>query len=333
MPEAGGPLSRRDFLKLSGAALGGAGLALLGLRGSTSEPGEILRQNELSVGALRVKGIHDEDGLKRGIRILKQVETALQSTPLDLLITPEYSFSLSQGQEMNYEPRPLAIQTNGTKFTVDTLRSSGAARLIVENAQSLAKSHKANLFLSSFYDYSNEGAHTTAVFINKEGEITGIKKKGYPPEGKLEIVRGNRTLKILPMICADVWEKTQEDPSSHESKVIPSDWVIKNAPWDIFVHTIGQRDLDFNKLVAIIQGNKISDYSRLINNEEWQRETFNFYYGEYFKYLSPNAPILVADGEMAACFNKDLKPIDKYYDMGEFVVAKFDITQQNQAQK
>lgn len=327
------PLSRRDFLKVAGAYIGSA--ALLGLRRSTPEPSEILRQNELSIGALRVESIHDQDkdGLKYGIRILKQVETALQSTPLDLLITPEYSFNLRQGPEKKYEPRPLVIQTNGTDFTVDTLKSSSATRIIVENAQSLAKTHRANLFLSSFNDPSNEFSQTIALFINKEGEISGIKRKMCPPEGKLEIVRGDKTLKILPMICGDVWSKTQEDPSLHERKVTPPNWVKENAPYDIFVHTINQRDFDINKLAAIIQGNKISDYSQLTNNEQWQRETFNFYYGEYLKYLSPNAPILLSDAGMAGCFSQDLRPIDKYYDMGGFVVAKFDISQQNQSQK
>lgn len=324
-------LSRRDFLKDVG--VGTAALALLSLRRSIPEAGEILRQNELSIGALRVEGIQGEDGLRRGIRILNQIETALQSTPLDLLITPEYSFSLNQNSEAKFEPRPLVIQQDDTEFAVDKLKSSGAAKIIVENAQSLAKDHNANLFLSSFYDPSNPISHTTALFINSRGEIAGVKKKGLPPDGKFEIQRNGQSLKILPLICGEAWEETEQDSSGGGFKAIPPEWVAKNAPYDILVHSIAQGDLDFDKLAAIAQKSEIPNDSRLTNNEQWQRETFRSYYEEYLRFLRSNAPILISDLGMAACLNQDLSPISKYYDMGGFVVAKFDISQQNQSQK
>lgn len=332
MPETGGTLSRRDFLKLAGAAVGSAVLATVFKR-DAREPGETLKQNELSIGALRVESIQGEDGLKRGIRILNQLETALQSTRLDLLITPEYSFSLNQGPEAKFEPRPLVIQQNGTEFTVDKLKSSGAAKIIVENAQSLAKDHKTNLFLSSFYDPSNPISRTTALFINSRGEITGVKRKGLPPDGRFEIQRGGQTLKILPLICGEAWEKTEQDSSGGGFKAIPPEWVAKNAPYDILVHSIAQGDLDFDKLAAIAQKSEIPNDSRLTNNEQWQRDTFHSYYDEYLHFLRPNAPMLISDLGMAACLNQDLSPISKYYDIDKFVVAKFDVSQQNQPQK
>lgn len=310
-----GSISRRDFLKLSAAATG----ALL-LSRSSPDFGEVLREKELSVGALRVNMIEGENKLEHGLRVLAQMEKALREEPLDFLITPEYSFELTHGPEKNYERRPLAIQKNSTGFSVDTLKSSSAARIIVENSQSLAKSHKTCLFLSSF---SDSVGHTIAIFINKNGCITGVKEKFFPPDGKFEITRGSKTLKVLPMICGEVWEKSELNPF----RAIPPNWVREGAPYDIFAHTISQRDLDFNKLAALVQKTKIPEDSQLTNNEKWQRDCFKGYYGEYLQFLQPNAPILISDIGMAGCFKQDLSPFNNYHDRGEYVVAKLDVSQ------
>lgn len=326
MPEnsEAGPISRRDFLKLSAA-----GLAALVLRGSIPETGEILKKNEIALAALRVENRPSESDLEKAVRILEQAERALRTEPLDLLITPEYSFNLHYGQDRNFEPMPLIIRQDGAEFTVDRLKSHNAARIILEMGQSLAKDYRTNLILATFYDPTDKIAHTTAVFINSMGEIGGLKRKNsLPPVGKFEIKRGGQTFKILPMICGEVWDKRIKDPVTSDFKSIPPDWVKENAPWDIFAHCMAQGDLDFDKLAAIVQGEPIPKDSRFTGNEQWQKNVFNSYYGEYLPYLNPDSPILITDVNMAGCFNPSLTALNNYQDQGEYITAKFKVVDQ-----
>jgi len=318
-------LSRRDFLKLSAA-----GLAILALRGSAPEIGEVLKQNEIALAALRVENQPDEDRLKRSIRILGQIERTLRTEPLDLIITPEYSFDLHYGQDRNFEPMPLVIEQKGSEFAVNQLKSHNAARIVLEMGQSLAKDYKTNLLLATFNDSGSKTYPTTSIFINTEGKIVGLKRKdNLPPIGKFEIKRGSQTYKILPMICGEVWNKRVEDPVTSNFKTIPPDWVKENAPWDIFAHSMAQGDLDFDKLNAITQNNPISEDS-LPHDESWLRNTFNSYYEEYLPYLKSDSLILVADWNMAGCFNKNLTRIENYRDQGEYIVTQYNNFQENQ---
>lgn len=293
---------------------------------TVSEAGESLREKEISLAALRVEKIPDENSIKQALRIIKQLETVLRSEPIDLAITPEYSFDLHYGQERNYEPMPLVVHQIKDGFAIDPLRSHNAAKIIVENAQSLAKSYKANLFLATFYDPSgNESANTSALYINNEGKITGVKRKFLPPEGKFEVVRGNQILKVLPMICGEVWKNRDNIPGTNDFRAIPPDWVKENAPYDIFAHAMSQADVDFNSLAALVEQTPLPK-DHYFPSEAWLRDAFGNYYGEYLKFLKPNAPILIADWGIAATFNKDLTPIKRYQDHGEYVVAKLDVS-------
>jgi hypothetical protein len=160
-----------------------------------------------------------------------------------------------------------------------------------------------------------------AVFIDKNGEITGVKRKFLPQNGKFEITQGEKTLKILPLLCGEAWREMKDDKS------IPPKWVKKNAPYDVLIHSLRQGDLNFDDLATFVQkrGEGLSQSAK--SREGWQKDTFNVYYSEYFKFLKPNAPILVSDVDMAGCFNQDLSPIKGYSDNKDYILAKIDTSQ------
>lgn len=312
------PLSRRDFLKIAAATVAGVAGASVGRKAIVDWIGkEQLSENSIKLSALRTEKIQGEDSIGQSLRVLREIEKSLKSEHLDLVITPEFSFETRWGREKDYEGMPLILkQVEEKRFVVDEINSHGAPKIIIENATSLAKEHKSNLLLATFFDPQGP-EKTSAVFINSQGLITGLKRKFQPPLGAFEIDCGKTTLKVLPVICGEAWGGQNVPPSYKDT------WVGEGAPFDILTHSLAQADVDFNGLAKLVYGKSSIDESKLYGQDEkWLEGAFNDYYCGYLPFLKPNAPIIIADWGIAAAFDKSLGAVREYKDERNYVVAK-----------
>lgn len=314
-------ISRRDFLKAAGiAVLAGTALAQPTTR-RLLRSNELLSRNVVRLGALRTSLIQGEEETSKSLRVLNEVGKALNSEHLDLLITPEYSFHTHWS--VNDEGMPLTLnQVNENVFEIDKPQTDEFTQFVVEEGVKMAKHYRSNLLLSTFYDLEGKGK-TSAIFINSDGIITGLKRKFEPPVGSFNINRGQHSLKILPLICGEVWEKRTNDPITDDWQSVPPQWVRDGAPFDILTHSLSQADVDFNGLVKFVQGEVGVPDDELYQIDRVLLEgAFKDYYGEYLQYLKPNAPIILADVSMAGAFNANLEEMKNFSDSGNYVAVE-----------
>jgi len=198
---------------------------------------------------------------------------------------------------------------------------------LLANARLLAAQHQSSLFLGTFYELGTQDNkyYNTLLHIDPNGQIVGIKRKLYPPEGNFTIqTRSGIPLRVLPLICGEAWWDIVTDQAG-ERKIKVPDWVKQGArktPYDMLTHSLAQGDLDFDRLAQTTQGSEKVEGGKAI---EWLKSTFGFYYGEYLPYLKPHAPIIVSDwGREAGVFTGDLQPLKNYIIKPDYTLVKFD---------
>lgn len=313
-------MDRREFIK----RLGTGGAALLAIRYGLLK--EQPSKNSVKLGALRTSWIRDEGELSHSLRVLREVEKALNSEHLDLLITPEYSFHTHWN--VNGEGMPLKLsQIDENVFETDKSQTDEFTQFVVEEGIRMAKRYRSNLLLSTFYDYDSKGDGTTsAIFVNSDGIITGLKRKFEPPVGSFNINHGQHSLKILPLICGEAWETMKDDTITGDWQSVPPQWVKDGAPFDILCHSLSQGDVDFNGMVKLVQGEVGIPDNELYNTDRtWLESAFTSYYGGYFQYLRPNAPIIISDISMAGAFNETLEEMKNFSDSGNYVAVEIPV--------
>lgn len=254
--------------------------------------------DQITLASLRVTRSEKE-------QVLDKLSEALDEAAPDVVIMPEYTFHIYEGEGYDSHPLPVVLHRGEGEYCVENPTGERVQK-IIERARDLARKHKTNLFLGTFYESLNglvskedyqRGAieyRNTMLHINPEGKIVGVKRKFHKPDDEFVVrAKSGRAYKVLPMICQDVWDNREGN------KIIVPDWVKNGGPYDVLVHSLGQGDVDLDSLSLHIQ-----DKIKMSDEELFRAQKgFNFYYGEYFPYLNPSeAYILISDGGQSGIF-------------------------------
>jgi hypothetical protein len=311
-------ISRRGLIKAAASAVGIAALAagekFRKSSLSLQENQEKITPFELTVAALRFPEGMDTGNRELGKKMIEQIEHLLQQGPVNLVVTPEFSFELPSERKadgMPYKPR-LVLTTieNQFQFEVDS-RSDSRLRFYVTKARELSEKYDTHIMLSSF---AEDGDFGTMLHI-AEGKIVGRKRKFFEPEGHFSIKTNGQELSILPIFCDEIWENT--DVSSFAT---PFAWAKNNSPYDILVISAKESDFDPLPLLAAIQKHSAQGTSEPSATQlAW--DMFNRHFEYYLPLLNPNALIVYAHPHVSGIFRQDLQPIEKYSQQPQSTLA------------
>ncbi len=262
--------------------------------------------------------------LRRVSETIRRIKEIVRQGPVDLILTGEYSFVV--------EGRSIILNKTQDGFELDDL-SDPLLKEAVAALRKIASEKKCDIFAATFTETLDEsvspsefivkGERNTALHINKEGRIVGVKRKFLPPDGNLSVERGGKEYKTLLLICGERSAPFLTDDQGNPITVIP-DWLKKGAPWSIFLHPQNQADVDFGNFAEFIQSGEppieaqpqsSSDKNYNPNSDpRWLLSAFESYYGPFLPYLQEGAPILTADVGIAAIMGSDLRPMNSYSD-------------------
>ena len=260
--------------------------------------------------------------------ILERVQALLKEGPVDLLLTPEYSFIM--------EKHPIRLLKTEDGFEVDS-RSDPLQQHILSELQRLAKENRTTIFAGTFSEAVDEekaptehlakGKRNTLLHINPEGKIVGVKRKTMAPEGSFTIKKGDKEYKVLPLICAEIdfnyeigsqgiydADKSKKTGNNVYHNIIP-EWIKQGGPYDILIHPQRLGDVNFNTLAEHAQTGqnpKGTSYETPDQHLKWLEDAYTGYYGSYSPFLKADAPIVTADLGIAAVFKESRSPLPKY---------------------
>lgn len=280
---------------------------------ATPEAHEQLMPSEVSEMAIAGPVIM-ENGFKLFVdkkiteAVLRRLDQALQERPADLVMTPEFSFTVKENE-------PITLNKTDEGWEVDP-STPEFQRSNIQKLQELAQLHHCDIMAATFPEDSPDGKGSTLLHINPDGKIVGRKRKNdedtvHPAEGDFTITKNGETYKILPVICGERSFPT-EDGSKLTGETIVHEWIKKSVeesgPFDILVHPQSQADIHFEFKAKIDQDpSSLSEISK-----QNFHKAFMDYYGAYFPYLSENATIMTSDIDISAIMRKDEKGIANY---------------------
>lgn len=278
---------------------------------------ETLTQSEFSIAALRVDPYNSA-------KVMIALKELLGKERINMVVTPEFSFH--PRSEEDRDKYTLYLKTLGGKYVV--MDESGImVKHAIANVALLAARYRCSIMLSSFMEkdiklnpYDHRNYSNTMLHIDLNGEIIGKKRKYHPSEGSFFVSVGQKIVKVLPLICQDAWYERVKNPETGKIEIVVPEWIKRNAPYDALVHSMGQADLNFEKLESHVEGRFIEDENSL--PESWYIDTFGFYYSAYLPYLRIGVPIISSDFGTAGVFRGDLIPLKTHRDGGSYVFAK-----------
>lgn len=327
-------ISRRTVIKAGLAGLAGALLtnrfgrpatpeANPSATRATPEAHEQLMPSEVSEMAIAGPVIM-ENGFKLSMdkkiteAVLQRLDQALQERPADLVMTPEFSFTVK-------EDEPITLNKTDEGWEVDP-STPEFQRNNIQKLQELAQLHHCDIMAASFPESSPDGQGSTLLHINPDGKIVGRKRKNtndtvHPAEGDFSITKKGKKYKVLPVICGERSFPT-EDGSEPSGKTVVHDWIKKSVeesgPFDILVHPQSQADIHFEFKAKIDQDpSSLSEISK-----QNFHKAFMDYYGAYSPYLTENATIMTSDIDISAIMRKDEKGIVNYAATEEYASVK-----------
>ncbi len=248
-------------------------------------------------------------------KVLEKIEDICsQETDVDVIVTPEYSFF--------DRDRPLSLNGNSINYR----KTHNDTADLINQAMELARRRKTHLFLGTFceekgvFPLHEWNSYNTLLHINRNGELTNIKRKGkFTGQEIATISKNGRQYTAVPFICADV------DYAPITSAVLKS---LKRL--DLLIHSVNLGDAKFSAYADFIQTGKFTDpaLERALKGpkklRQWYEHAFDGFYSGYFDIMVPESKIVISDGATrchGAVIRKDRKPILQYQEKPNYTIC------------
>lgn len=297
---------------------------------------QVVEQNErevfdghLQIGILKGNPQFKNEELKLGKRTrqedaLQNIEEMLKTGEVNVILTPEYTFQSENFSDKEY----LIIERDGQTFRLGEGSTLEAVQA-VQKLRQLASQYKADIFAATFIEKTIEEpipehqvpkSYEIVLHIGQDGQIMGVKRRLFAPEGDFTIDRDGKKYKPLLMTCGEINAdgRMQIDEAKSAEIGVQSvttwrpNWVVENGPYDMIFHPQWQGDAP--GLAYLADANQGLPLPKLTwDGVTSGKKAFRNYYGDYLKNdVKPGGVVVTCDIGLAAAIRENGQPMAKY---------------------